>query len=49
MKRDEKKREFDLSKLTLKELVNVFNEINDFIKFLNESKIEINKEGNENE
>lgn len=41
MKKKEEKINFDLSNLDLKELVLVYNEINDFLNFLNENKIVI--------
>lgn len=41
MKKDEKKREFDLSQLSLKELIKVYTEINNFLKYLRENGIEI--------
>ncbi|MDD3187234.1 MAG: hypothetical protein PHD02_02025 [Bacilli bacterium] len=39
MNKEESKVNFDLSTLKLSELVNVYTEINEFVDFLNESKI----------
>ena len=36
--------DFDLSLLSLEELIEVFNDIDSFIQYLNDSKIEIDKE-----
>lgn len=47
MKREEKV-DFDLSALTLKELIEVYQNITDFSQFLVESKIELEEE-NEDE
>lgn len=44
MKNNEKKREFDLSKLKLEELIEVYKEINNFLKYLKENKIDIEEE-----
>ncbi len=41
MKNNEKKREFDLSKLKLNELLEVYKEINNFLKYLKENKIDL--------
>jgi len=41
MKLDEEKVQFDLSTLSLKELLEVYKNITDFLKFLNENKIEL--------
>ncbi len=41
MKKSEGKYEFDLSQLSLKELIDVYNEINSFLKYLDENKLEI--------
>lgn len=41
MKNEEKKREFDLSKLTYSELLEVYKEINNFLKTLKEEKLDI--------
>lgn len=40
MKKEEKV-DFDLSTLTLQELIEVYNNITSFIKYLDESKIEV--------
>lgn len=39
MKKNENKIDFDLSTLELEELIKVYENINDFLQFLNESKI----------
>lgn len=39
MKKEENKVDFDLSALTLQELVKVYEEIGSFLQFLEESKI----------
>ena len=39
--------DFDISKLTLKELIEVYEKINLFIKYLEENKIEKEAEDNE--
>lgn len=44
MKNVEKKREFDLSKLKLNELLEVYKEINTFLKYLKENKIDLEGE-----
>ena len=36
--------DFDLSLLSLEELIEVFNDIDSFIQYLNDSKIEVEKE-----
>ena len=36
--------DFDLSLLSLEELIEVFNDIDTFIHFLNDTKIEVEKE-----
>ena len=36
--------DFDLSLLSLEELIEVFNDIDSFIQYLNDSKIEVDKE-----
>lgn len=41
MKKDENKVDFDLSILKLEELINVYNEVNNFIKYLKDKKIVI--------
>lgn len=41
MKNNEKKREFDLSKLKLNELLELYKEINNFLKYLKENKIDL--------
>ena len=41
--------DFDLSILSLDELLEVYENIEEFLGFLNESKIEIEEEGNTNE
>ena len=46
---EENKINFDLSTLTLEELVEVYDNIKIFIDYLEESKIEIEEKGKENE
>lgn len=41
--------DFDLSTLSLQELIEVYENIDDFLEFLNESKLELEEEGNANE
>jgi len=41
--------DFDLSLLTLEDLVEVYNKIDDFIKYLDETKIVTESEGDDNE
>lgn len=43
MKREENKFDFDLSVLTLEELITVYNDVDDFISFLDSKKVEIEK------
>ena len=43
MKKDEKKVDFNLSVLKLDELIKVYGDINNFIKFLNDKKIVIDE------
>lgn len=43
----ENKIDFDLSKLSLKELIEVYKDMSDFIQFLNESKIEMEADKDE--
>ena len=45
----ESKVNFDLSELTLEELIEVYENINIFIDYLEESKIEIEEKENEDE
>ena len=47
--KEENKVNFDLSTLTLEELVEVYENIKIFIDYLEESKIEIEEKGKENE
>ena len=42
-----KKFDFDLWILSLRELIEVYNDITDFIKFLDDSVLEIEEENNE--
>ena len=44
MKKEEEKVGFDLSTLSLEELIQVYQDINDFIGFLQENKIVIEEE-----
>lgn len=46
-KKEETKVDFDLSALTLEQLVEVYEDINVFIDYLNESKIETKEKGSE--
>lgn len=48
MKKEEKV-DFDLSTLSLQELIKVYGDINEFIDFLDENKIEIEERENEDE
>ena len=41
MKKEENKVNFDLSVLSLEELIEVYDNIEEFLKYLNESKIDI--------
>ena len=43
MKREDNKFDFDLSALTLEELITVYNDVDDFISFLEGRKVEIEK------
>ena len=43
MKREENKFDFDLSILTLEELITVYNDVDDFISFLDSKKVEVEK------
>lgn len=43
MKKDERKVDFNLSVLKLDELIKVYGDINNFIKFLNDKKIVIDE------
>ena len=45
--KEETKVNFDLSALTLEQLVEVYEDINVFIDYLNESKIELEEKGSE--
>lgn len=48
MKKDNNKVNFDLSVLTLEQLIEVYEKINEFLVYLDESKIELEgKESNE--
>ena len=49
MEKNDKKVDFDLSALSLKELIQVYEEMNEFMDFLNSSKIEEEKVEEENE
>ena len=50
MAKKEEKVDFDLSVLSLEELIEAYNNIDEFITFLNENKIEIeDKEDDEDE
>lgn len=43
------KKDYDLSDLTLEQLIEVYKNIEEFLKFLNESKIEVEKKGGKDE
>lgn len=49
MKNEEEKVGFDLSTLTLQELIEVYQDITDFLQFLNETKIDLEEKENSNE
>ena len=49
MTKENSKVDFDLSTLSLEELIEVYEKINEFIEFLGESKIEIEEKGNNDE
>ena len=44
MRKKEKKVGFDLSNLSLQELIEVYNNIEEFIQYLEENKIEVDEE-----
>lgn len=48
MKKEEKKVEFDLSVLNLKELIDVYENITDFLQYLEEQKIKLLDKEQEN-
>ena len=48
MKKIEKKVEFDLSVLNLRELINVYENITDFLQYLEENKIKLLDKEQEN-
>lgn len=48
MKREDSKFDFDLSVLSLEELITVYNDVDDFISFLESKKVEVEKK-DENE
>ncbi len=43
----EDKKDFDISKLSLQELIELYNEIISFLNFLEENKIDESEAGNE--
>lgn len=47
MKKEEKKVDFNLSILKLDELIKVYDEVNNFIKYLNDKKIVIEEKVND--
>lgn len=49
MEKNDKKVDFDLSALSLKELIQVYEEMNEFMDFLNSNKIEEEKVEDEDE
>ena len=49
MKKSDKKVEFDMSLLSLSDLVKLYEEINEFISYLEEKKIVLEEESKEDE
>ncbi len=49
MEKNDKKVDFDLSALSLQELIQVYEEMNEFMDFLNSNKIEEEKVEDEDE
>ena len=49
MQKEKSKTDFDLSTLSLEELIEVYEKINEFINFLEESKIQIEEKGSNDE
>lgn len=49
MSKDDNKVDFDLSALTLQELINVYENITDFLQFLEESKIVMEEKAEDDE
>ncbi len=49
MTKENSKVDFDLSTLSLEELIEVYENINNFLDYLDESKIEIEEKGEANE
>jgi len=47
MKKEEKKVEFDLSTLSLRELIEVYQSVTDFIQYLDERKSKLEEMKNE--
>lgn len=45
--KDENKVDFDLSTLSLEELIKVYESVDEFIEFLNDNKIEIEEKSEE--
>ena len=45
MKKENNKVDFDLSELSLEQLVKVYNDIVDFLQFLNDNKFDIEEKG----
>lgn len=48
-KKEEEKVGFDLSTLSLQELINVYKNINDFIQYLDDNKIIVEEKENEDD
>ena len=49
MTKENSKTDFDLSKLTLEELIEVYEKIDDFLVLLSESRLELEEKGNGDE
>ena len=49
MTKENSKVDFDLSTLSLEELIEVYENINNFLDYLDESKIEVEEKGEANE
>jgi len=48
MKKNEKKVEFDLSALSLRELIEVYQAVTEFLQYIDDSKIKLKEMENEN-
>lgn len=49
MAKDNNKVDFDLSTLSLEELIEVYEKINNFLEYLDDSKVEIEEKSGEDE